>query len=112
MASTDSSERSRSGCDGRRSIYDDKVQLQVDVVLYMKRGKQHDIHDVDNRLKDIIDALQGRFRGPSGKKQRLIDNDNKICRAVIEKRPTPKVLDSKGFDTGGRIPIRPFKRHD
>jgi Holliday junction resolvase RusA-like endonuclease len=90
--------------------YDADQLLEVVVVLYLKRGKRHDIHDVDNRLKDILDALQGRFRGGDGKKHRLIANDNKICRAVVEKRPTPKVLNSKKIDTGGTITIRPFKR--
>ena len=76
----------------------------------MKSGKRHDIHDVDNRLKDILDALQGRFRGPLGKKLRLIPNDNKICKATIEKRPTPKVLNNEKKDTDGRIVIKPYKR--
>lgn len=90
--------------------YDSDDLIEVEVVLYLTRGKRHDIHDVDNRLKDILDALQGRFRGPDGKKNRLIVNDNKICRAVVEKRPTPKVLNNKTTDTSGRITIRPFKR--
>jgi Holliday junction resolvase RusA-like endonuclease len=90
--------------------YDSEQLLEVKVELYLTRGKRHDIHDVDNRLKDILDALQGRFRGPDGKKRRLIANDNKICRAVVEKRPTPKVLNNKKIDTGGKITIRPFKR--
>jgi Holliday junction resolvase RusA-like endonuclease len=37
--------------------------FEVVVLLYLKKGKRHDIHDVDNRLKDILDALQGRFGG-------------------------------------------------
>ena len=91
--------------------YEDDDLLEVEVVLYLKRGKRHDIHDVDNRLKDILDALQGRFRGYSAQKhRRLIANDNKICRAVIEKRPTPKVLKNKRKDTGGRLTIRAYKR--
>lgn len=90
--------------------YDSNQLLEVEVVLYLTRGKRHDIHDVDNRLKDILDALQGRFRGANREEQRLIDNDNKVCRAVVEKRPTPKVLKNKSVDTGGRILIRPFKR--
>jgi Holliday junction resolvase RusA-like endonuclease len=90
--------------------YDSDDLLEVEVVLYLKRGKRHDIHDVDNRLKDILDALQGRFRGGDGRKNRLIANDNKICRAVVEKRPTPKMYDNKKTDTGGRITIRPFKK--
>jgi hypothetical protein len=85
--------------------------LDVEVLLYLKRGKRHDIHDVDNRLKDILDALQGRFRGYAPKKvPRLIANDNKICRAVIEKRATPKVFKNKTGDTGGKLTIRAFKR--
>jgi Holliday junction resolvase RusA-like endonuclease len=81
----------------------------VEVILYMDRGKRHDIHDVDNRLKDILDALQGRFRG-SGKKLRLIKNDNKICKATIEKRPTPKIYKNKKENAGGRIVIRPYQK--
>lgn len=90
--------------------YDSEQFLEVEVLLYMTRGKRYDIHDVDNRLKDILDALQGRFRGPLGKKLRLIENDNKICRAVIEKRPTPKVFKNKKENAGGRIVIRPYKK--
>jgi Holliday junction resolvase RusA-like endonuclease len=91
--------------------YEDDDLLEVEVVLYLKSGKRHDIHDVDNRLKDILDALQGRFRGyDSSKEQRLIANDNKVCRAVIEKRPTPKVLTNRRKDTGGRLVIRAYKR--
>ena len=84
--------------------------FEVEVLLYMTRGKRHDIHDVDNRLKDILDALQGRFRGSDGKKLRLIANDNKICKAIIEKRPTPKVFKNKKENAGGRIVIRPYRR--
>jgi hypothetical protein len=91
--------------------YEDDDLLEVEVVLYLKSGKRHDIHDVDNRLKDILDALQGRFRGYAANKlPRLIANDNKVCRAVIEKRPTPKVLTNKRKDTGGRLTIRAYKR--
>ena len=91
--------------------YEDDELLEVEVLLYLKSGKRHDIHDVDNRLKDILDALQGRFRGyDSNKEPRLIANDNKVCRAVIEKRPTPKVLTNKRKDTGGKLVIRAYKR--
>ncbi|HKO44852.1 MAG TPA: hypothetical protein VJU84_16355 [Pyrinomonadaceae bacterium] len=92
--------------------YDDDDLLDVEVLLYLTRGKRHDIHDVDNRLKDILDALQGRFRGYSPKRdRRLIANDNKICRAVIEKRATPKVYkNNETGNTGGKLTIRAFKR--
>jgi Holliday junction resolvase RusA-like endonuclease len=96
----------------KRTIeYDSDQKLEVDVVLYLQRGKRHEIHDVDNRLKDILDSLQGRFRGADRKNERLIANDNKICKAVIEKRPTPKRHKSDiSGDTGGWITIRPFKK--
>jgi Holliday junction resolvase RusA-like endonuclease len=96
----------------RRNIeYEDNQLLDVNVLLYLKRGKRHDIHDVDNRLKDILDALQGRFRGYSPTKQRrLIANDNRICRAVVEKRPTPKTLQNQKKDTGGRLTIRFYRK--
>src|SRR5688500_9921892 len=96
----------------RRGVeYEDDDLLDVEVLLYLTRGKRHDIHDVDNRLKDILDALQGRFRGYAANREpRLIANDNKICRAIIEKRPTPKVLKNKTKDTGGKLTIRAFKR--
>jgi uncharacterized protein with ParB-like and HNH nuclease domain len=91
---------------GRR--FEDQL-FEVEVLLYMTRGKRHDIHDVDNRLKDILDALQGKFRG-SGKARPLIKNDNRICKAIIEKRPTPKLFKNKKENAGGRIIIRPYRK--
>ena len=91
--------------------YGDDDLLDVEVLLYLTRGKRYAIHDVDNRLKDILDALQGRFTGYSPKRyRRLIANDNKICRAVIEKRATPKVFKNKTKNIGGKLTIRAFKR--
>lgn len=54
-------------------------------------------HDVDNRLKDIMDALQGRAGG-SKKIRRwtpIIPNDKQIYRVTIEKALPPK--QSKGL---------------
>ena len=100
-------ENVRAAADNNGILYGSDQTLEVEVTLYMDRGKRHDIHDVDNRLKDILDALQGRFRG-KGRKRRLIENDNKICKATIEKRPTPKILKNSTKDAGGRIVIRPW----
>lgn len=82
--------------------------LEVVVLLYLKKGKRHAIHDVDNRLKDVLDALQGRFGGPKSvrTKTRLIENDNQVCRVVMEKQPIPKMF---GDDAGGKLLIRPYK---
>ena len=81
------------------------ARFEVVVLLYLKKGKRHDIHDVDNRLKDILDALQGRF-GPTRDKKRLIEDDRCISRAVIEKQPIPKALPD---DAGGKLLIRPYE---
>lgn len=72
------------------------------------RDKAGDIHDVDNRLKDILDALQGRFGSTKSAsvKTRLIENDNQVSRVVIEKQPIPKMF---GDDAGGRLLIRPYR---
>ena len=41
-------------------------QLQIDVTLYLENSALK-FHDVDNRLKDIMDALQGRVGGTERK---------------------------------------------
>ena len=98
-------------------LYEDDDLLEVEVLLYLTRGKRHDIHDVDNRLKDILDALQGRFGGPkSGRsKRRVIENDRQVCRVLIEKQPTPKRFKNASAselrESGGRLLIRPYSRH-
>ncbi|HLA90710.1 MAG TPA: hypothetical protein VJL28_09780 [Gemmatimonadaceae bacterium] len=69
---------------------DDHVQL--DIQLYLKSADAAR-HDVDNRLKDILDALQG-LAGGFGKKHRarriLLPNDAQVHRVVIEKTPPPR----------------------
>jgi len=72
----------------------DKLELRVR--LYLKDGGLFS-HDLDNRLKDIMDALQGRAGG-SKKVHTLpaiIPNDRQVFRIVIEKSLPPK--QSKGF---------------
>lgn len=93
-----------------RVRYDPDARFEVVVLLYLKKGKRHDIHDVDNRLKDILDALQGRFGGPKStrRKYRLFKDDRQVSRVVIEKQPIPKSLSD---DAGGYLRIRRYKRH-
>jgi len=90
--------------------YERDDPLEVVVLLYLSRGKRHAIHDVDNRLKDILDALQGRFGSSRvrGHGRCLIENDNQICRVLIEKQETPKKF---GDDAGGKLLIRPYQSH-
>ena len=62
--------------------------LEVRADLHERRMR---VHDLDNPLKDIFDALQGRLGGPKGgpRKQHLIGNDNQIQRVSMEKRLVP-----------------------
>ncbi len=82
---------------------DDKLEVQVR--LYMN-DVQLSFHDVDNRLKDILDALQGRVGGP--KKRRslvpIIHNDRQVYRVIMEKSPSPP--QSHGL---GHLTIRRFR---
>jgi len=74
----------------RRVAYGPKDKLELIVVLYLD-AVQLDFHDVDNRLKDIMDALQGRAGG-SGSNHPLrpiVPNDHQIWRVLIEKRLPP-----------------------
>ena len=67
----------------------DKIQLNV--MLYFKNPAIA-FHDVDNRLKDIMDALQGRIGGSKKirKYKPIIPNDSQIYRVVVEKKISPK----------------------
>ena len=89
--------------------YDPADSLEVVVLLFLKKGKRLLIHDVDNRLKDILDALQGRF-GRSKSPHRVIENDSRVYRVLMEKQKIPKRF---GLDDnpGGRLMIRPYRRH-
>lgn len=83
---------------------DDK--LEVEVRLYFDDTKLRFV-DIDNRLKDIMDALQGHVGG-SGKKQRLLEpiipNDRQIYRVIAEKGLPPK--QSHGL---GHLIIRKYR---
>jgi hypothetical protein len=85
---------------------DDK--LDVEVRLYL-RGHKLSVLDVDNRLKDVCDALQG-FVGDKGKRgelKRIIPDDSQIYRLVAEKRKQPK----SDPETRSLIEIRRYTRH-
>ena len=65
--------------------------LELDVRIYLREASLR-MHDVDNRLKDIMDALQGHVGGKGGKSRwlhALIPNDSQIRRVVIEKQTPP-----------------------
>jgi hypothetical protein len=85
---------------------DDKLELEIRLYLI---GAALSMHDVDNRLKDIMDALQGRAGGPKNRKPLIpiITNDNQIYRVIIEKLAPPK--QSHGL---GHLTIRKYRVWD
>jgi Holliday junction resolvase RusA-like endonuclease len=74
---------------------DDPIELIV--TLYFDKLAVH-WHDVDNRLKDIMDALQGRLGGRKSIKPKhpIIPNDNQVYKVDIEKFVAPKPSLGKG----------------
>jgi Holliday junction resolvase RusA-like endonuclease len=71
--------------------YSTTDKLDVQIRLHLTNPKLT-VLDLDNRLKDIFDALQGFMhdKGGSGECQPIIPNDNQIYRVVVEKRLAPK----------------------
>ena len=67
--------------------YTQRDCLEVHVRLYMTASLLA-FNDVDNRAKDVLDALQGRARGPQ--LSAIIPNDNQVFKLVIEKALPPK----------------------
>lgn len=84
-------------------------RLSMEVRLYLDAGQLR-FHDVDNRLKDVMDALQGRIGGTKSKKPSvspLIPNDSQVYRARVEKSLPPKQSHGRGH-----LAIRTMKRAD
>jgi hypothetical protein len=85
--------------------YDADQKLELRITLYLAEPHIR-FHDVDNRLKDIMDSLQGRMGG--GKKEqlfkRLISNDRQIYKVTIEKKQPP--IQSHGL---GHLEIKKYK---
>jgi hypothetical protein len=81
--------------------YSPHDRFGIEVELRMT-NQMFRFHDVDNRLKDILDALQGRMGGPKNVHayRRLIDNDNQVTRVVIQ-----KVLLPPGAPGSGRLKV-------
>jgi Holliday junction resolvase RusA-like endonuclease len=74
----------------QRVSFPDDAKLAVEVKLYL-RGRALEIHDVDNRLKDILDALQGRMGGSKAVRKLvpIIQNDRQVYRVVVTKSSPP-----------------------
>jgi hypothetical protein len=71
--------------------YSPSDHLTVTVRLYMADAELA-ANDVDNRLKDVFDALQGRAGGSKAKRTlpAIIPNDNQVFRVEMEKMLPPK----------------------
>ena len=80
--------------------YSREDRLEIQIGLYLGKNSLQ-IHDVDNRLKDIMDALQGRAGGPKSKHRfrRIIQNDAQVYRVVIEKSNPPRQARGRGHLT-------------
>ncbi len=79
-------------------------RLAIEVRLYLT-GRALHWNDVDNRLKDVLDALQGRAGGPKSVRSLspVIPNDRQVFRVVIEKRAPPKQSLGSGHVTVRRL---------
>jgi Holliday junction resolvase RusA-like endonuclease len=87
-----------------RVHYRDTDRLELNVRLYFDRRSLR-WHDVDNRLKDVLDTLQGRGGGSKAKPtwSPILPNDRQVFKVVVEKFLAPK--QSKG---AGHLFIRKY----
>jgi hypothetical protein len=97
-------ESARAEMQARSVVYHPDDMLVVSVVLYLN-GLALAVHDVDNRLKDVLDALQGRMGGLKAVRQfpPLIPNDRQIFTATISKMLSPPQGRGEGHVTVTRL---------
>ena len=85
--------------------FDRSDRLALDIRLYLV-DRRLDRIDVDNRLKDIMDALQGQVGGQRKKvmypTNPIISNDCQVWRVTIEKSERPPNLSATA---GGHLTI-------
>jgi hypothetical protein len=81
----------------RRIQYRPTDFLELDIRLYIP-GKSLKAHDVDNRMKDVMDALQGRAGGPKSERAlaAIIPNDCQVYRVTMVKSEPPGQSYGKG----------------
>jgi hypothetical protein len=85
--------------------YTTDQKLELLITLYLEEPHIR-FHDVDNRLKDIMDSLQGRMGGSKKEQlfERLIPNDSQIYKVTIRKKRPP--IQSHGL---GHLEIRKYR---
>jgi hypothetical protein len=77
----------------RQNIHEYVAENRFTLTIRLRMTKSAmAFHDVDNRLKDIMDALQGRLGGSKAiaPHRPLIPNDRQIFRVSIEKLNSKK----------------------
>ena len=94
--------------DKRRVRYGSNDKVEVEVLFHLRNPKLT-ILDLDNRLKDVLDALQGFIgeKGKSGALRPILPNDSQIYRVTAEKRMAPK----SNPDAPSTISIWQYDRH-
>lgn len=101
----------RTGMKEKGIEYTSKDKLEIHLRLYFREPKLSMV-DVDNRLKDVMDALQGQVGG-GGKKRRntkrVIPNDRQIYRVTVEKGPPPCQSHELGHLTIKRYKGPPYR---
>jgi hypothetical protein len=73
----------------RRGVgYRESDQLEVRISLPLG-DRPLDIHEIDERVKDVIDALEGRIAGPRSRRRiaPIVPSSDQIRRIVLEKEP-------------------------
>jgi len=88
----------------RRVRYRSTDLLELHIKLYIP-GKSLEAHDVDNRMKDVMDALQGRAGGPKSERAlaAIIPNDRQVYRATMVKSAPPGQSRGNGHLTVRRL---------
>ena len=65
--------------------YRESDRLEMRVTLYLG-GRQLDVHEIDERVKDIVDALEGRIAGRRSRRRIApIVASGQILRIILEK---------------------------
>lgn len=71
----------------RRGVgYRDADRLEIRITLFL-RERPLDLHEIDERVKDVIDALEGRIAGPRSRRRiaPIIPSPDQVQRIVLEK---------------------------
>ncbi len=63
----------------------DRLEIRLSLAL---DARPLDVHAIDERVKDVIDALGGRIAGPRSRRRIApIVDDEQISRIILEKMP-------------------------